>query len=62
MRDFKRGQSNSSIMHKLTDLFCLILFAKFNILASFILNFLANIEGCTTDRFSSGARAKCPAP
>ena len=49
-------------MHKLTDLFCLtILFAKFNILASFILHFLANIEGYTPTRFSSGARAvSCP--
>ena len=36
------------MIHKLTDLFCLtILFAKFNILASLILHFLANIEGCT---------------
>ena len=49
-------------MHKLTDLFCLtILFAKFNILASFIMHFLANIEGYTPTRFSSGARAvSCP--
>ena len=44
-------------MHKLTDLFCLtILFAKFNILASFILHFLANIEGYTPTRFSNGAK------
>ena len=43
-------------MHKLTDLFFLtILFAKFNILASFILHFLANIEGYTPTRFSNGA-------
>ena len=35
-------------MRKLTDLFCLtILFAKFNMLASFILHSLANIDGCT---------------
>ena len=51
-------------MHKLTGLFCLtILFAKFNILASFILPFLANIEGYTPIRFSYGARASykvCP--
>ena len=38
-------------MHKLIDLFCLtILFAKFNILASFILHFLANIEGYTPNK------------
>ena len=41
-------QSNSYIMHKLTDLFCLtILFGKFNILASFILHVLA--KGYTRD-------------
>ena len=35
-------------MYKLTDLFCLtIIFAKFNILASFIVHFLANIDGYT---------------
>ena len=58
MRDFNCEQSNSYIMHKLTDLFCLtILFAKFNIFASFILHFLANIEGYTPAIFSNGARA-----
>ena len=51
-------QSNSPTMHKLTDLFCLtILFAKFNILPSFILHILANIEGYTPTRFPSGTRA-----
>ena len=45
-------------MHKLTDLFCYtILLAKFYILPSFILQFLANIEGYIPIRFSNGARA-----
>ena len=45
-------------MYKLTDLFYLtILFAKFSILARFIMHFLANIEGYTPTRFSDGARA-----
>ena len=36
------------MMRKITDLFCLtFLFAKFNMLASFILHFLANIEEYT---------------
>ena len=54
--------SNSYIMHKLTDLFCLtILFAKFIISASFILHFLANIEGYIPTKFSNRARAvSCP--
>ena len=40
MRSFNWDHSNSYLMHKLTDLFCLtILFAKFNILASFNLHF-----------------------
>ena len=58
-----RTQSSSSIMNKLTDLFCLtIFFAKFIILVSFILHFLENIEGYTPTRFSKGARGLCPAP
>ena len=37
MRGLNCERSNSYLMHTLTDLFCLtILFAKFNILASFI--------------------------
>ena len=44
-------------MDKLTDVFCLaIFFVKFNILVSFILHFLANIERYTPT-FSSGSRA-----
>ena len=36
------------MMRKITDLFCLtFLFAKFNMLGSFILHFLANIEEYT---------------
>ena len=39
---------NSYTMQNLADLFCLaILFVKLNMLASFILYFLANIEGYT---------------
>ena len=39
---FNLEHSISHIMHELTDLFCLtILFAKYNILASFILHFLS---------------------
>ena len=45
-RGINWDHSNFCIMRKLTDLFCLtILFAKFIMLASFILHFLANIEG-----------------
>ena len=63
MRGFNSEHSNSYIMHKPTDMFCLTtLFAKFNILASFILHFLANIEGYTPTRFSNGERASCTAP
>ena len=41
MRGFNGDHSNSYLMHKLTELFCLtIFFAKFNILASFKLHFL----------------------
>ena len=55
---FNLEHSISHIMHELTDLFCLtILFAKYNILASFILHFLENIEGHMPTRFSNGARA-----
>ena len=63
MRDFNSEHSNSYIMHKLTDLFFLTtLFTKCNILASFLLQFLANIEGYIPTRFSNGARVQCPAP
>ena len=42
LRGFNWEHSISCTIHKLTDLFCLtILLAKFNILASFILHFLA---------------------
>ena len=58
MKCFNWEHSNFHIMHKLTNLFCLtILFSKFNILGSFILHFLANIEGYMPTRFSNGARA-----
>ena len=58
LRGANSEHSNSYIMRKLTDLFCLaILLAKFNMLASFTLYFLANIEGCTPTLFSNGASA-----
>ena len=49
-------------MRKLTDLFCLtIVFAKFNMLASFILHFLANIEGYTpSDSATEPGRSVSP--
>ena len=55
-RGFNWDHSNSYVMLKLTDLFCLpVLFAKFIILASFILHFLANIEEYNPTWFSNGA-------
>ena len=59
MRGFNWEHSNSYIMHKLTDLFCLtILFAKFNILASFILEwgklFMADGEQIVLGKFIEG--------
>ena len=58
MRGFNWEHSNSCIIYKLTDIFCLtIFFDNFNILASFILHSLANIEGYIRTKFSNGARA-----
>ena len=49
---FNWDHCNSYIIRKLTDIFCItIRFAKFNMLASFILHFLANIEGYTPHDF-----------
>ena len=61
--DFNWEQPNFYIMHKLTNLFCLTIhFAKFNILASFILrlHILAKLRDTPQQDLQNGAR--CPAP
>ena len=49
LKGFNQQHSKSYIIPQPTDLFChTILLAKFNMLTSFSLHFLANIEGAYT--------------
>ena len=58
LRGFNWEHSNSYIMRKLTNLFSLtMLFDKFKMLASFILDVLAIVERYTATSFSKGARS-----